>query len=71
MGQIADLLDEYGYSTEEQFIEEFINDDCVPGICKNDGCMATYEYEPDCRTGYCEECKTNTVESGLSLIGII
>jgi hypothetical protein len=41
------------------------------GICKNPDCSYTTEVEPDCRTGYCEECQTQTVRSLLVLLGLI
>ncbi len=56
---------------EDQFIEDYICECCVPAICMNEGCDATYEYEPDQDKGWCEECGTGTVKSGLMLAGII
>ena len=70
MSKLMDLCNDYGL-TEDEFLEEYGNESVIPGICMNDGCSATYEYEPDCRKGWCEECRTNSVESGLSLMGII
>lgn len=69
MAKIDDLLEDEGM-TEEQFIENYMLDSIVPGICMNEGCSATYLYEPDSRKGHCQECNTKTVESGLSLLGL-
>ena len=33
------------------------------GICMNDDCDYTCAIEPDSKTGYCDECHTNTVQS--------
>jgi len=41
------------------------------GICMNEGCNYTREVEPDQDHGYCEECKTTSVQSGAMLLGII
>lgn len=43
-------------------------DSIVPGICMNVGCKYTAEVEPDCREGYCEQCKTQTVKSVVELL---
>lgn len=56
--------------TVAKMIENAICDSIVPGICMNDNCNATYNYEADQREGYCEECKSRTVESCLSLYGV-
>lgn len=64
---IQDLIEEYGYDNEIEFLEEFGMDNIVPGICVE--CGATFEYEPDQDRGYCEICGKNTVKSALVLIG--
>jgi hypothetical protein len=53
------------------FIEEYALEDVVPGICMNPHCDFTAEYEPDQREGWCEECRTPSVRSGISLAGLI
>lgn len=70
--KLEHLLDSEGMTIEE------ICDDCengtrvgVPGICTNDGCDFTIDYEPDCDSGWCEECETNTVQSVYMLAGIM
>jgi hypothetical protein len=57
--------------TLEDFLEQYALESCVPAICMNKNCDAVYEYEPDQDRGYCEECETNSVKSGLILLGII
>jgi len=44
------LLKEEGL-TEEELMRQGVFDSLVPGICMNDTCNATYDYEPDCRRG--------------------
>ena len=64
------LLKEEGL-TEEELMRQGVFDSLVPGICMNDTCNATYDYEPDCRRGWCYECETNSVTSGLVLLGVM
>jgi len=69
--KLAILLEIEGCETEDEFCREFFNDSMCPGICMNPGCEYTTFYEHDQRAGFCEICRTNTVESGFSLMGII
>ena len=64
------LLEDQGMSSDE-FLQEFALESIVPGICMNPDCDATYDYEPDQNRGWCDECETNTVRSGLLLLGVI
>lgn len=41
------------------------------GICMNPGCDYTDQVEPDCDSGWCEECSTPTVSSVLVLMDLI
>lgn len=41
------------------------------GICMNPDCNYTCDTEPDNKSGYCEICNTNTVQSSSILSGII
>jgi hypothetical protein len=66
-----DLLAEICALTVCEFIEEYALEDVVPGICMNPDCDFTADYEPDQREGWCEECHTGSVRSGLILAGII
>jgi hypothetical protein len=46
--------------------------DCAsPAICMNEGCDYTAETEPDQDAGFCEECRTNSMQSALILAGLI
>lgn len=57
--------------TEDEFMEEYAMESIVPGICMNPGCDFVGEYEPDQDRGYCEICGTQSVMSGLRLLGIM
>jgi hypothetical protein len=65
------LIECSGLDSQEDFLEAFALESVVPGVCMNKDCGATYEYEPDQNRGWCEVCGTNSVVSGLILIGII
>lgn len=69
--KIDKLCEEYGFDDSQEMLEEMTMMSVVPAICMNDGCDATYEYEPDCTAGWCGECEENTVKSILILEGII
>jgi hypothetical protein len=66
-----DLLAETCGLSVTSFIEEYALDDVVPGICMNPDCDYTSEVEPDQREGWCEECDTCSVRSGIVLAGLI
>jgi hypothetical protein len=68
--KLARLAEEYDCSTGELLIEYGL-ESVVPGICMNEGCNYTTEYEPDQREGWCEECDTETVTSFLVLMGML
>lgn len=55
----------------ESIVENAMFDSCVIGICMNDGCEFTTEYEHDQNKGWCEECDTGTVKSAMLLLGVI
>lgn len=63
------LVKYYGYASIDTFLEDSITDSICPGICPY--CGYTIEVEPDCETGWCEECEDGTVVSGLILAGVI
>lgn len=65
------LATEYGYSTVTDMCNEYVFESIVPGICMNEGCDASYEYEPCQRSGWCECCETYSVESILSIMNLI
>jgi hypothetical protein len=68
--KLEELADACGMSVDE-LLESAAIDSVVPGICTNDGCDYTAEYEPDQDAGWCEECDTGTVASALVLAGVI
>jgi hypothetical protein len=70
LSKLDALADEWGMSADE-FIEEYGLEDVVPGICMNPDCDYTTEVEPDQREGWCEECDTPSVRSGVVLAGLI
>jgi hypothetical protein len=64
------LARELGMSVME-FVDSYALDDVSPGICMNPDCDYTTEVEPDQREGWCEECDTPSVKSGVVLAGLI
>ena len=60
-----------GFDHFQSLLEEAVMDSVVPGICTHPDCDYTTEVEPDSRTGWCEECKSNTVASALVLADVI
>jgi hypothetical protein len=70
MSKIKKLAEIEGMTAMEMF-EEATFDSVAKGICINPGCDYTIEVEPDCRSGWCENCHTNTVRSCLVLAGMI
>ncbi len=64
------LAGECGMSVCE-FIEAYVLEAAVPGICMNEHCDYTIEVEPDQREGWCEECDMTSVRSGVVLARLI
>lgn len=60
-----------GYDNVTDLLEENALEYIVPGICMNEECEETYNYEPDQNGGYCEVCETNTVVSCVVLSDLI
>lgn len=71
MDKLQELTEIYGFEDPLNFLEDYITDSICPGICENEECDYTTEVEPDCTSGWCEECQSNTVVSGMILAGII
>ena len=69
--KLATLVESEGYDSDIECAENCMMSGTCPGICMNDGCEATYDYEPDCSHGWCAECETNSVKSLFILMGII
>lgn len=67
--KLETLLEYEGYDIDSVFEDSSLLMDSVsPGICMNPDCDYTTEVEPDCRTGYCEECGTQSVKSLIELL---
>jgi hypothetical protein len=71
LDKFENLLEVEGIENQEEFLQSYGNESVIPGICMNAGCEYTTGVEPDQDEGWCEECETNTVQSGLILLGII
>jgi hypothetical protein len=71
MDKISKLAEIEGFDSVEEMLEEVATDSCNPGICTNEGCDYTVEVEPDCDSGWCEDCEENSVKSALVLLGLI
>jgi len=69
--KLEQLAADYGYDDPMDMAEAAICDSVCPGICMNEGCDYSTDVEPDQDRGYCELCGTQTVKSGLMLMGII
>ena len=67
MSKLETLSEIEGMSVEEM-MESGLTDGRCPSICMNEGCDATYDYEPDSTTGWCDACETNTVKSAIELV---
>ena len=65
------LMASEGFDDEVSFLQHVCMDSVCPGICTNLDCDYSTEVEPDCRDGWCEECKKGTVQSALVLKGMI
>ena len=67
-----ELCDELGLESEDEimdFLEQEVSDSICEGICKD--CGALNSCEPDARNNYCVCCESQSVESSLSLKGLI
>lgn len=54
--KLQKLAEIEGFDSTFELLEASIADSVCPGICINPGCEYTTEVEPDCTSGYCEEC---------------
>lgn len=70
MSKLTELAEIEGLELMEM-LEEASTDSVCPGICVNKDCDYTTQVEPDCSTGFCEVCGTQTVKSALVLAGVI
>ena len=69
--KLSKLLEIEGYERVEDLIEAVFSDSVSPAICMNEDCNFMCEMEPDQDAGYCEECRTNSMQSALILAGLI
>jgi hypothetical protein len=69
--KLAKLIEIEGYDNIEQLAQAILSDSVSPAICMNEDCSFTCEMEPDQDAGYCEECRTNSMQSALILAGLI
>lgn len=69
--KIKTLVEIEGYDNLDDLLDDCGHDSVVPGICVNNDCDYTTEVEPDCSSGYCEECDTQSVRSILILLNLI
>lgn len=73
MTKAEQLAQEWGYDSLDDVLQDtdLMFDSITPGICTNPDCDYTTEVEPDCSSGYCENCGTQTVKSLFILMGVI
>jgi hypothetical protein len=69
--KLKELYESEGITDDLEFLEQWSADSVCPAICVNEGCSYTAEMEPDQDRGYCEECHTQTMWSGMRLLDII
>jgi len=69
--KLAKLLEIGGYADDLEFMQAAIMDAVCLAICMNPDCSYTEDLEPDQEEGWCEECSTNSMKSGLILAGVI
>ena len=69
--KMDELLNAEGMSSDDEYCQQSMMDSVVSGICMNDGCDYTTSVEQDSTSGWCEVCNTNSVSSGLRILGII
>jgi hypothetical protein len=69
--KLAKLIAIEGYDNIEELAQAILSDSVSPAICMNEGCDFTCEMEPDQDAGYCEECRSNSMQSALILARLI
>ena len=70
-GKLDQLMEIEGYGDLVDLFAAVLSDSVSPGICINPGCDYTTEVEPDQDRGFCENCRSQTVQSALILAGPI
>lgn len=69
--KLAKLIEIEGFADDLALIQAALTDSVCPAICMNPDCSNTEEMEPDQTRGWCSECNSNTMKSGLVLAGVI
>lgn len=69
--KLRKLVEIGGFADDLAFVEASLLDSVCPAICMNEGCSYSEDLEPDQQEGWCPECNTNSMMSGLVLAGII
>lgn len=69
--KLEELAEIEGFDSDMELLNEYAYESVMPGICVNEGCDYTTNVEPDQSAGWCEECRTGTVQSALILAGLI
>jgi hypothetical protein len=69
--KLTTLMKIEGYDSIEELAQTILSDYVSPAICMNEDCDFTCEMEPDQDAGFCEECRTNSMQSALILAGLI
>lgn len=69
--KLHQLVELSGYDNQDEALEDWVFDSVASGICMNDDCDYITTVEPDCDSGHCELCNTQTVQSGLVVANII
>ena len=69
--KLTKLMDIEGYESIEDLAGAVLSDTVSPAICMNEDCNFTCEMEPDQDAGWCEECRTNSMDSVLILAELI
>ena len=60
--KLKKLVELEGFDDDTDLIAAAVADSVCPAICLNDGCDYTTEMEPDQDRGWCEVCRTNSLE---------
>jgi len=69
--KLNDLMKKEGCDDITDLLTRCLGSSTVPAICVNTDCNHTATMEPDQTSGYCEDCKENTVVSCLILAGVV
>jgi hypothetical protein len=69
--KLKKLLEVGGFADDLAFMQAALSDAVCLAICMNSDCSYTEDLEPDQTRGWCPECQTNSMKSGLILAGVI